>query len=127
MQYPHKVVIENCPEPSVTFKKHDYDATGDGASAYIHYSGAITHTTLKEGEGDKLDYALPDVDAEFYLPGNWAYTFSAKWYCYMTREAIYEPSFLWFQLPDGKYVYIADSPVDTPLSTDKIFIPQATE
>lgn len=127
VQHPHNIVIENCPEPAVTFKKHDYDATGDGASDYSHYAGAITHTKLKDGQGEKLDYTLPDVDAEFYIPGNWAHTFSAKWYCYMTREANYETSFLWFQLPDARYVYIAASAVDTPISPDNIFIPQATE
>ena len=45
----------------------------------------------------------------------------------MTREANYETSFLWFQLPDARYVYIAASAVDTPISPDNIFIPQATE
>ena len=127
VQHPHNIVIENCPEPAVTFKKHDYDATGDGASDYIHYAGAITHTKLEDGQGEKFDYTLPDVDGEFYLPGNWAHAFSAKWYCYMTREANYETSFLWFQLPDARYVYIAASAVDTPISPDNIFIPQATE
>ncbi len=129
VQDPHKVVIENCPEPKVKFSIYPEDLANPD---YFDYTGAISHTKGK-GTGAEMSYTLPSVTSVKYWGMKssggdyyWALGVTAKWYHYMTTEAINEPSYFWFKANGDKLYLLNDYPVNEFIPQDELRIPVTT-